>query len=175
MCTALNIYCILCTLSDSYLPLIIDFRLHREADPAALHCVLQPLLLWKYFPPATMQQSLVFVWTGFEGPGEKKSPHSAMQGWAWGWGRAAMASLPHCCGASPTPIPNRGFLCWLVGSLGHRAGLISASLDTYNLGIFVIWSLGASFITPGCQLPHAEVAEQSINRWAELLSRLSQR
>lgn len=60
----------------------------------------------------------------------KKSPHSATQGSAWGWGRAAMPPLPHCCGASPTPSPNRGFLCWLVGRLGHTAGLNSASLDT---------------------------------------------
>lgn len=118
-CTALSIYCIACTLLDSYLQLIFDFRLHRGADPPALCCVLQPLLLWKCFPPATMQQSWVFVWTGFEGLGEKKVPiqlHRAGHGDGEG---LQCLPCPTAVGPAPLPTPTGDFCAglWVDGDI----------------------------------------------------------
>lgn len=118
MCTALNIYCITCTLSDSYLPLIIDFRLHTRAGPAAFCCALQPLLLWKCFPLATPQQPWGFVWTGGEEPEENKNP---TQGWARGWGRAEWLLCPTAVGPEPFPSPRVDFcvVLWVAWDIGQ--------------------------------------------------------
>lgn len=103
-CTALHMYCMLYTLSDSCLPPITDFRLYGGANLAALSCVLLPLLLWKYFPPATTQQSRVFLWTGFDGAGEGKSP-SHCAGLGTGTGQDSPAPL-----LSPTGDSSAS--CW---------------------------------------------------------------
>lgn len=136
-CTGLNIYCISCTLLDSYLQLIFDFKLHRGADASALCCVLQPLLLWKCFPPATMQQSWVFVWTGFEELGKKKSPFS-YTGLGMGMGKGCNASLAPLLWGQPHSQPQQGIsvlACAQIGTYG-RAQL---SKFRHNLGIFLTW------------------------------------
>lgn len=128
----------------------------------------------KIFPSSNSTAALGFrlnrIWGVW---GKIKYPFSCT-GLGRGMGKGWMAPLPHCCGSSRIPILSSGFLCWLVGSLDYRARLILASLDTYSLGIFLIWLPRSLFHPSRGPIAPRRGGQRGNKQVAELLSHLSQ-